>query len=528
MADNNKSQTELSFGAASHDALEPIPGVELFFGLVGPTGTDTSAVCAQFQEQLRHVGYACIKISLSKLIGDFVMESPEEPTEYSRIRFLMKKGTQLRETFKTGDFVARLALAEIRAQRTHANKDPNKPIAKTAYIISSFKRPEEVQLFREIYGKAFNLVSIYSSTTDREVALSRRLASSAKKSVNAVAHQAVELINIDASEEGSDLGQDVRDTFPLADYFIEVKDGLELKSQLRRLVQLVFGNPYLTPTKDENAMFFAQAAALRSGDLSRQVGATIISNDGEVISTGCNEVPKAGGGLYWADDPFPKRDLEIGFDKNSKVKQELVEDMMHRLQEKGWLNEAKLPKDVKELFQAAALNPDAPLLDCQLLDVLEYGRTVHAEMAAITEAARRGHPIKGARLFTTTFPCHICARHIISAGISEVVYVEPYPKSRTQELYSDSVVVNPKEPVVDKVNFVPFSGVAPRRYFDFFQVAERRKTARGEVLDWEAAEKQPKVKRFVLSYVLLEQVVVKSLPIPESRQEDMKNEPKEG
>ena len=44
-------------------------------------------------------------------------------------------------------------------------------------------------------------------------------------------------------------------------------------------------------------MFAAKAAALRTLDLSRQVGAAIFSADGEIISMGSNEVPKAGAAL---------------------------------------------------------------------------------------------------------------------------------------------------------------------------------------------------------------------------------------
>ena len=45
-------------------------------------------------------------------------------------------------------------------------------------------------------------------------------------------------------------------------------------------------------------MFFAFSSALRSADLSRQVGA-VIAKDSEIISTGANDCPSAGGGLYW-------------------------------------------------------------------------------------------------------------------------------------------------------------------------------------------------------------------------------------
>lgn len=52
--------------------------------------------------------------------------------------------------------------------------------------------------------------------------------------------------------------------------------------------------------------------------------------------------------------------------------------------------------------------------------------TVHAEANAIAFAARYGTPTLGASLYTTTSPCRQCAKLIINAGLSRVVYGEPY------------------------------------------------------------------------------------------------------
>ncbi|MFO2375906.1 cytidine deaminase, partial [Pseudomonas aeruginosa] len=73
-----------------------------------------------------------------------------------------------------------------------------------------------------------------------------------------------------------------------------------LKAQLWRVIDILFGQPYVTPTFDEYAMFMAFSASLRSADLSRQVGAVLTRDEG-IISTGANDVPKAGGGLYWPE-----------------------------------------------------------------------------------------------------------------------------------------------------------------------------------------------------------------------------------
>lgn len=79
------------------------------------------------------------------------------------------------------------------------------------------------------------------------------------------------------------------------------------------------------------------------------------------------------------------------------------------------------------------------------MNVIEFGRDAHAEMEAIL-AARAGISVKGRDLYSTTFPCHNCAKLIISAGINRVVYIEPYPKSLAIELHGDSISVGEKRP----------------------------------------------------------------------------------
>ena len=264
------------------------------------------------------------------------------------------------------------------------------------------------------------------------------------------------------------MGQKVGKTFPLADFFMTSESRPELERNLKRLTQLTFGNPYISPTRDEQAMFFAKAAALRSLDLSRQVGAAIVSEDGDLLTTGCNEVPKFGGGLYWAEDRFVERDYERGLDSNVAVKREIIKDIFDRLKDKRLLTKKSMLKSSAVLSDEALFENGAYLKDSQVFDVIEFGGAVHAEMAAISQAARAGVRLQDGRLFCTTFPCHICARHIVASGIREVVFIEPYEKSRAQELFGDSISVEPTEPSPNSTNFRAFVGVAPRRYLDFF------------------------------------------------------------
>jgi deoxycytidylate deaminase len=152
-------------------------------------------------------------------------------------------------------------------------------------------------------------------------------------------------------------------------------------------------------------MYFAHAAALRSADLSRQVGAVIMRNPGEVIAIGWNDVPKPSGGHYWPGDTNDARDFVWGYDPSTKIKIEMVGEIMHILRSKNWLSPDRSESDVESLVKSAIFGEDeAVLKDAQLMNVLEFGRVVHAEMSAITDAARRGLSVEGATLYCTTFP----------------------------------------------------------------------------------------------------------------------------
>ena len=57
----------------------------------------------------------------------------------------------------------------------------------------------------------------------------------------------------------------------------------------------------------------------------------------------------------------------------------------------------------------------------------ELCRAVHAEQNAIIQAALHGIGIEGATLYCTHQPCILCAKMMINARISRVVYSESYP-----------------------------------------------------------------------------------------------------
>jgi cytidine deaminase len=225
------------------------------------------------------------------------------------------------------------------------------------------------------------------------------------------------------------------------------------------------------------------------------VGAAIFSKERQVISLGCNEVPKAGGGTYWSDCDHDHRDYSLGFDSNQKVREDLVRDTILRIKDANWLTNEMAAQDISEItrrsFSKASETEDSgPLHGSMIADVIEYGRMVHAEMNALADAARFGKSTADATLYCTTMPCHMCTKLIVAAGISRVVYLQPYGKSLVRELYADSVDLDDQGPI-GKVRYQTLKGVTPNGFRLAFRKAQKRKDSNGKALKWIASEGKP-------------------------------------
>lgn len=231
---------------------------------------------------------------------------------------------------------------------------------------------------------------------------------------------------------------------------------------MERLLNLLHGNHFLTPTKNEFFMYNAYVSSTRSASLNRQVGAVIVSNNHELLSSGCNEVPKYGGGQYWSDDKnVDKRDLN----KNAYLNE--IEKIAKNIYS-SLLNE-------NLIFFDDTNNTQSKAIDCiknsTLSDSLEFFREEHAEASAIIACARNRLSTIDSIMYSTTFPCHLCIKSIINAGIKRVYFIEPFPKSKVY-LFEEEILVdaiNENEVKENKkVIFKQFIGVGPKRYLDFF------------------------------------------------------------
>jgi len=138
------------------------------------------------------------------------------------------------------------------------------------------------------------------------------------------------------------------------------------------------------PDWNEYFMKLASLVATRSSCIRRNVGAVIVK-DKRVLATGYNNVP-------------------IGAPHCSET---------------GCLREErKIPSGERQ----------------------EICRGLHAEQNAIIQAARFGISIKDAVLYCTHQPCVTCAKMLINAGITEVIFDGEYPDKLAIEMLEQAKV----------------------------------------------------------------------------------------
>lgn len=484
-------------GQDSRAQIQSLAANEMIFGVVGPVGSGTSWVALALKVLLEATEES-VQVQIIK--ASKVISTKLENTEHldglkahDRASLLQSAGDDLRAHDHAA--VAKLLVKAVKQQReTWIEEAKNsdgavalrpKETPKRVYILDSLKHPAEEALLRSVYREAFCLIGVVCETSTRRQRLRDH------KCREAGADQIEALMQRDEDEDLKH-GQKVADTFHRADFFVDntpprfIEGHVENKEwvvneKLGRLLDILSGTKIIRPQASESGMFHAEAAKLRSACLSRQVGAAITDQAGNVIATGTNEVPMAGGGVYGSNFaaesgrsvPDHRCAVVNGYCSNNRVQDEIMQEVINAIPA------LRAEPDVKAL--------KAQLKKTALGRLLEFSRAVHAEMDALLSAARTGSSTVGAKVFVTTFPCHYCARHLVAAGIDEVQFIEPYPKSRALDLHSDAIEqsltkwTSPRLDPWGKVLFRPFTGVAPRFYKRAFLKNRDYKGSAGEM-----------------------------------------------
>lgn len=448
------------------DLIKKRRSQELVIGLCGAIGSGVNSLKDTLSKQLKSHGYHVENIRLSELILNKFPSETKQLNGFHRYEKLQNLGDQLRSMYSL-DVVAELTVTQITILREaqfgndQISTSAEKVTQKVAYILDQLKHPAEIELLKEVYRNNFYLIGLLRTEAERKANL---------KDEGMTEQEIISLIERDRKSAEKN-GQQVEDSLHKSDYFIRnIDDAEKIEKSVERFIKLVHGTDIITPTKDETGIYVAQSAALRSACLSRQVGAAITDESGVVLSTGCNDVPKFGGNLYNSESKTDKRCFNYGNkecfnDKHKKLLKNEIEQILTHYK----VNDAqKISEKILKTTKAKSL--------------IEYSRAVHAEMDAITALARSmNNCTQGKTLYCTTYPCHICARHIVAAGILRVVYIEPYEKSLAIQLHSDTIC-HPDNTDKEKVLFENFEGVSPQRYAKFFSSNQKRKNSEGNFI----------------------------------------------
>jgi deoxycytidylate deaminase len=200
------------------------------------------------------------------------------------------------------------------------------------------------------------------------------------------------------------------------------------KELLSQHVGLLTGEHLRYPTQDEVLMNTAFSAANQTRCLKRQVGAVIATKRGEPISVGYNENP---------DSIKPCVD-QFGECYRDRIRNEHFERLAERASCPACGH--KIRPTVGPPWRCGC--HDDKSIDCQCRVNLENyffpGRAMnwctalHAEERAIINA--RGRDLADTVLYTTAFPCFLCAEKILQAGIRRIIFTEAYPDPYSGEL----------------------------------------------------------------------------------------------
>jgi len=242
--------------------------------------------------------------------------------------------------------------------------------------------------------------------------------------------------------------------------FVDPSIEEELQGKLNSYIDLMRKPGSRGPHPWELNMAQAYEASLMSSCCKRRVGAIVVKEEATerrprtyVIASGYNEAPAS---IRSCADRGGMNRPEYCY-KDEKIKAVLKEQ--YRVcpscgTKLTFPEEFDLPFICPNGECRARLGSD--FVPGRMLDLCI---AVHAEEAALLQASRfGGTEVDGSILYTTTFPCPLCAKMIVHAGIEKVFFAEPYPEDEAINALDEGRV--PTE---------LFEGVKGRAYHRLFE-----------------------------------------------------------
>ena len=355
-------------------------------------------------------------------------------------------GDRLRCVFGC-DILVRCALTSADETWQELEKEQGKP--PSGIVLDGIRNLGEVQCLRQLPN--FFLVSIQAKEETRE----HRLCSSGK----CKDHKAFEAANARDQRERGVFGQQIGQCAYHADVVIlnEKNVSRDLGSVLEDYIRDRFYQPYVrhiehlarnapeevghTPTTKAAMMTAAYVASKRSSCLKRKVGAIIATESGDILSSGHNDVPE-GQESCLKDSAYNQCARDFHQERIGR-KFKFCPACGKQVELK--FSCAQCGQGITEFTKRCPNCKNDPEVDyacecgaegfrgfvagmsAEAGKLLDMCRALHAEENAILNLIKSGARIPpDAVLYTTTFPCNLCANRIVAAGISKIIFCEPY------------------------------------------------------------------------------------------------------
>lgn len=367
------------------------PRNPLIIGVAGSFGSGCSYIAEYVLKDKE--GYTFLSLSKDVLRPLFRKETGKDPDQVTR-RELQDFGDKIREE-KCPEFLAEETINRIKEGQA---KNTN-----GKWVVDSIRNPAEIRALRR-FSQNFFLFGVYA---EKEIRWSRT-----ERKYQGNRQEFDDNDRNDTGEDNPSHGQRVWDCFYEADIIVSNNKEISVvgNEQFVRFCGKIGQYVELTQKplkrqqpirKDESLMAMAYALSQRSSCRKRKVGAIIVDGEGNVISSGYNEVPKH----------------EIHCTKEYKT--------CYR----DWLSDKFFDSLKREIPQAEGKSSELKSMFRKQFKNLDYCRALHAEENAIVNLARNGRsvPLQECVLYTTTYPCRMCANKIVNVGLKHIVYVEPYP-----------------------------------------------------------------------------------------------------
>jgi len=390
--------------------------MQTVIGFVGSFGSGCSYLSKRYVEPK---GYTYISLSeiLRTEYNTPAISQDDKGTRNQTRQMLQEFGDKIRKE-KGNNHLAKKALDRINGDE-HASK----------CIIDSFRHPAEIDMIRSSVPE-FYLFSVYADYETRWVRVKNKYKDNPRSFADDDKRD---------QDEPFEYGQKVRDCFLKADIAVSnnesIFDGnnidLKMKAKFDKYISLIEKRSCFVPDEAEALMVIAYANSIRSSCRKRKVGAVLVDIFGQVFSTGFNEVPKD-------SDPCTKM---YGTCYRDHLRKEFSNQIS------ALIRDDDLCTEINRLVKLEYKN-------------IDHCRALHAEEQAILSVARTGSglALRGSHLYSTTYPCNLCANKISQVGITQVTYLEPYPMEDAKLILSKN-----------KVNTTPFEGVLFNGYFRFLK-----------------------------------------------------------